>query len=150
MRRATRREACLRRILSGAAAGVGSGRGIGRFALGWLNRGGSGFVEVDGLWAMHGDQVGDGELERVDALAGDGRDRKERELAALGEGGELLELRRVGDVYLGGDQQGGFGGQRRIEGLQFGGDDAEVGDGVRARCAPSMRPGRSATVKDSV
>src|ERR1039458_6716928 len=145
MRRATRREACPRRILPGAAAGIGSGRGIGRFALGWLSRGGgSGFAEVDGFWAMDGDQVGDGELERLDALAGDGRDREERELAALGEGGELFELRRIGDVYLGGDQEGGFGGQRRIEGFQFGGDYAEVGDGVRA----GISFGRGAWVGD--
>ena len=52
----------------------------------------------------------DGELERVDALAGDCGDVEERELAALGDGGELFELFGIGDVGLGGDDDGGLGG----------------------------------------
>ena len=55
---------------------------------------------------MCGDQLGDGVLERLDALAGDRGDGIKGQLAALGEGGELFELGGVGDVDLGGDQDG--------------------------------------------
>ena len=57
---------------------------------------------------------------------------KKRELAAFGEGGELFELGRVCDVGLGGDEDGGLGGEGGVEGFEFGGDELEVFDGVGA------------------
>ncbi len=116
---------------SGAAAGVGSrGRVVG-FALGGFGDAGGDIGwggEVDG--AVQFDGVGEGVLELLDAFAGDCGDGEERELFALCEGGELLELVGVGDVDFGGDEDGGFESEGGIEGFELGGDDVVVGDGV--------------------
>ena len=101
------------------------------FALGGLGDGGRGVgwsIEVDG--AVKFDGIGQSELELLNALAGDGGDVVERELFALGEGGELLELVGIGDVDLGGYEQGGLGGEGGIEGFELGGDDVVVVDGI--------------------
>ena len=79
-------------------------------------------------WA--GDGFGDGVLELVDAFAGDGGDGVEGQLAALGEGREFFEFVGVGDVGLGGDEDGGLRGEGGVEGFELGGDDLEVFDGV--------------------
>ena len=119
------------RGLTRPAAGPGSGRRVGWFELGGLDGGrGFGLVEADGDGPVSGDQFGDRKLERLNALAGDGGDHVKRQLAAFREGGELLELVGVGDISFGGDQNGGFGGKGRVEGLEFCGDDLKVGDGI--------------------
>lgn len=100
-------------------------------ALGGLGDGGRGVGrsgEVDGAVKFYG--IGQGVFKLLHALAGDGRDVEERELFALGEGGELLELVGIGDVDFGGYQQGGLGGERGIEGFELGGDDVVVVDGI--------------------
>jgi hypothetical protein len=58
---------------------------------------------------MSFDQGRDGVLERLNAIAGDRGDGKELHLAALGEGGQLLELVGVGDIGFGGYEDGRLG-----------------------------------------
>ena len=79
---------------------------------------------------MGGNHLRNGVLERLDALSGDRGDGIKGQIAALGEGGQLLELGRIGHIDLGGDHDRRLGGQRRIEGGQLVGDDFEVGDRV--------------------
>jgi glyoxylase-like metal-dependent hydrolase (beta-lactamase superfamily II) len=74
--------------------------------------------------------VADGVLELLDAEAGDGGDGVEGKLAALRHCGEFLELGGIGDVDLGGDDDGGLGGEAVVEGLELLHDDAEIFDGV--------------------
>jgi len=97
------------------------------FALGL--DGGLGF---DAGGAVGGDLGGDGVLEGFDAFARDCRDGEEGQLAAFGHGGQLFELVGIGDVALGGDDDGGPGDERGVEAAQLLGDDLEVGDGVGA------------------
>ena len=81
-------------------------------------------------FAVLGDAFGDGVFEGVEAFAGDRGDGEEGEFAAGGHGFELFELGGVGGVDLGGDDEGGFGGDGGVEGAELGGDDAVVFDGV--------------------
>jgi hypothetical protein len=79
---------------------------------------------------MFCDDLGDGVLQRFDAFArhcGDGIDGK---LPALGVGGQLFELVRVGDIGLGGDKDSGPLAQRGVKAVQLGRDDLEVLDRV--------------------
>ena len=110
------------------------GRRVGGFGFGGFEDGGLGRWEGV-VGAVRGDGFGDGVFELVDAFSGDGGDVVEGKLAARGEGGELLELVGIGDVGLGGDEDGGLGGERGVEGFEFGGDDLEVFDGVGAGVA---------------
>ncbi len=79
---------------------------------------------------MLGYAFGDGVFELVDAFSGDGGDGEEGEFAAGGHGFELFELGGVGGVELGGDDEGGFGGDGGVEGAEFVEDDAVVFYGV--------------------
>ena len=116
--------------LSGAATGAGGGWGVGGPEFGGFFDGGRLGFERRGAVLL--DEGGDGVFQGLDAFAGDGGDGEERQLAALGKGGELFELVGVGDVGFGGDEDGGLGGEGGVEGLELGGDDLEVGDGVGA------------------
>lgn len=115
-------------LRDGAAAGVWGGWGVvgfgffgGGFGVGF---GGDGAVGLDGF--------GEGVFKLVDAEAGDGGDFEEGEFAAAGVGAEFFEFVGIGDVGLGGDDDGGFGGKGGVEGGELGGDGFEVGDGVSA------------------
>ena len=113
--------------LAGASfGGVGWGR-VGGFEFcrgGWLGIHGEGAVECD--------EFRDGEFEWFDTFSGDGGDGEEGDFATFGHGGEFFELVGVGDVGLGGDQDGWLGGEGRIKGFEFFGDDFVVVDGVGA------------------
>lgn len=82
------------------------------------------------MFAVLGYAFGYGVFEFVDALAGDGGDGEEGEFAAAGEVFECPELVGVGGVELGGDEEGGFGGEVGVEGAEFVEDDAVVFYGV--------------------
>ncbi len=79
---------------------------------------------------MLGDALGDGVFEGLEAFSGDGGDGEEGELAAGGHRFELFELGGVGGVDLGGDDEGGLGGEGGVEAAELVGDDAVVFDGV--------------------
>ena len=81
---------------------------------------------------MGGDGFGDGVFEGVEAFSGDGGDFEEGKFSAFAVGSEFFEFVGVGDVGLGGDEDGGFGGEGGVEGAELGGDGFEVGDGVSA------------------
>ena len=127
--------------MGAAAGGVGGWRVVGLepAGRGRLRRGGGG-----DLPAMLRNERCDGVGERGQALAGDGGDLIEGQLAAFGHGAELLELVGIGDVDLGGDEDGGLGGECGIEAGELGGDDLVVLNGVGAGVAL----GGGATVGD--
>ena len=93
----------------------------------------SGFFEFDlGLFAEFLDLFTDGVLELVDALACDGGDFKEGQLAAFGHGGELFELVGVGCVHFGGDDDHRLVFEVCAEAGELVGDGFEVGYGIGA------------------
>ena len=61
---------------------------------------------------------------------------KKGSLRRLAKAAELFELVGIGYVGFGGDEDGGLGGEGGVEGLELGGDDFEVGDGVGAVVVP--------------
>src|ERR1700712_5565665 len=80
--------------LAGAASGGVRWRRVLRLGLRWFGDGVAGDVDLglhrDGAVLL--DQIGDGELQRLNPLAGDGRDGEDRDLAAFCHGGQLFQL----------------------------------------------------------
>jgi len=95
-------------------------RGVSRRWFGGVN----GAVRFDG--------VGECVFRFLNAFTRNGADDEEWKLFLFCKCGELFQLVRIGDVSFCSDENCGLGGESRVEGFEFGGDDVVVVDGVGA------------------